>query len=94
MKAMVERFFPQGTKTSNPAGGYLLWVELPPRVDAMRLYRLALERGITVGPGQMFSVSDGYRNFIRLNYSTPWSGEIERAVIAVGKIAAACARRP
>ncbi|MGE8615171.1 MAG: PLP-dependent aminotransferase family protein [Achromobacter veterisilvae] len=94
MKAMVERFFPQGTKTSTPAGGYLLWVELPPRVDAMRLYRLALERGITVGPGQMFSVSDGYRNFIRLNYSTPWSGEIERAVIAVGKLAAACARRP
>ncbi|MGE8690203.1 MAG: PLP-dependent aminotransferase family protein [Achromobacter sp.] len=92
MKAMVERFFPEGTKTSTPAGGYLLWVELPPRVDALRLYRLALERGITIGPGQMFSVSDGYRNFIRLNYSTPWSDDIEQAVIAVGRIAATCAR--
>jgi len=94
MKTMVERFFPAGTRTSTPAGGYLLWVELPPRVDAMRLYRLALERGITIGPGQMFSVSDSYGNFIRLNYSTPWSADIERAVIDVGKIAAACARRP
>jgi DNA-binding transcriptional MocR family regulator len=65
---------------------------MPPRVDAMRLYELALARGITIGPGHMFSVSDSYRHFIRLNYSTPWSPAIERAVITVGKLAADCMR--
>ncbi|HYS62272.1 MAG TPA: PLP-dependent aminotransferase family protein [Paraburkholderia sp.] len=93
MKATVSRFFPEGTRMSNPAGGYVLWVELPPKVDAMRLYKLTLEQGITIGPGYMFSVSETtYRNFIRLNYSSPWSSEIEQAVITVGKLAAMCAR--
>lgn len=86
MRAMVSRFFPDGTRMSCPAGGYVLWIELPPKVDSMRLYQLALERGITIGPGYMFSTSDAYRNFIRLNYSSPWSGDIEQAVITVGKL--------
>lgn len=93
MKAIVSRFFPEGTRMSNPAGGYVLWVELPPKVDSMRLYKLALDQGITIGPGYMFSVSETtYRNFIRLNYSSPWSGEIEQAVITVGKLVSMCAR--
>ena len=92
MRAMVSRFFPEGTRISSPAGGYVLWVELPAKVDAMRLYQLALEQGITIGPGYMFSISDSYRNFIRLNYSSPWSSQIEQAVITVGKLAALCAR--
>ena len=58
MRAIVSRFFPEGTRMSSPAGGYVLWIELPPKVDAMRLYQLALERGITIGPGHMFSTSD------------------------------------
>jgi DNA-binding transcriptional MocR family regulator len=33
-----------------------------------------------------------YSNFIRLNYSSPWSGEIEQAIITVGKLAASCLR--
>lgn len=91
MAAAVTRFFPPGTRLSSPAGGYVLWVELPAPVDAMDLYRRALERGITIGPGSMFSVSGRYQNFIRLNYSAPWSLETERAVVAVGGIVAACA---
>lgn len=92
MKTMVARFFPAGTRMSNPAGGYVLWVELPAKVDSMKLYELALERGITIGPGYMFSISSHYRHCIRLNYSSPWSSEIEQAVITVGKLAASCAR--
>lgn len=93
MKAIVSRFFPEGTRISNPAGGYVLWIELPSSVDAMRLYKVALDQGITIGPGYMFSISEStYRNFIRLNYSSPWSSEIEQAVITVGKLVATCAR--
>ena len=92
MKTVVSRFFPAGTRVSNPAGGYVLWVELPERVDAMQLYRLALDRGITIGPGHMFSVTDRYRNFIRLNYSTPWNAALEKAVITVGRIARSAQR--
>lgn len=92
MRHAVHRWFPEGTRTSNPQGGYVLWVELPAPIDGMEIYQRALERGITVGPGYMFSVSDSYRNFIRLNYSSPWSREIEQAVATVGKIAASALR--
>jgi DNA-binding transcriptional MocR family regulator len=89
MSAMVQRFFPAGTRLSTPRGGYVLWVELPPGVDSMTLYSQALAVGITVGPGYMFSTTPAYSNFIRLNYSYVWSPEIEKAVIALGKMVSA-----
>ncbi len=70
----------------------MLWVELPPQVDGMKLYQKALARGITVGPGYMFSISNSYPNYIRLNYSSAWSSEIEQAVATVGAIAKSCMR--
>ncbi len=91
MAALVRRFFPDGTRLSQPMGGYVLWVELPPAVDAMQLYELALAQRITIGPGRMFSTTDGYRHFIRLNYSTPWSAQIEQALKTLGELAARCA---
>jgi DNA-binding transcriptional MocR family regulator len=92
MTAAVRRCFPEGTRTSHPMGGYVLWVELPPQVDSMKLYQLALENGITIGPGTMFSTTQAYSNFIRLNYSYTWSPEIEKALVTVGKLVAACMR--
>jgi DNA-binding transcriptional MocR family regulator len=87
MRAAVGRFFPAGTKTSHPSGGYVLWVELAPEVDSMKLYQLALQKRITVAPGYMFSVrKQAYRNYIRLNYSYPWSKEIEQALAAVARL--------
>ena len=92
MAAFVQRFFPEGTRTSTPAGGYVLWVELPAPIDSMVLYQRALEHGITIGPGLMFSATPAYRNFIRLNYSYAWSPEIEQALTTVAQLAAACLR--
>jgi DNA-binding transcriptional MocR family regulator len=86
MAAAVKRFFPAGTKISHPKGGYVLWVELPAAVDSMQLYRRALECQITIGPGKMFSVSHAYKHCIRLNYSYPWSADIEQAIILLGKL--------
>ncbi len=86
MAAAVLRFFPDGTRVSEPQGGYVLWVELPPGVDAMKLYAQALERKITIGPGHMFSARGSYPNCIRLNYSYPWTKEIEDALRMLGRL--------
>ncbi|HEX7910232.1 MAG TPA: PLP-dependent aminotransferase family protein, partial [Paraburkholderia sp.] len=88
MAAAVRRFFPAGTRVSRPAGGYVLWVELPEEVDAMALYHAALERRITVAPGHIFSPVPTYTNCIRLNYSGAWSEEMEAAVVTLGKLVA------
>ncbi len=92
MTAMVQRFFPAGTRMSTPQGGYVLWVELPERVDSMRLYQAALARSITIGPGMMFSMRDDFRHFIRLNYSYPWTAQTEAALKTLGELVAYMAR--
>ena len=37
----IAQYFPKGTKVTRPAGGFVLWVELPPKVDALELFRRA-----------------------------------------------------
>lgn len=72
--------FPPGTRISSPAGGFLLWVELPESVDALELYRRCMVREVSLAPGPVFSATGGNRNFIRLNGGLLWSAQIERAV--------------
>src|ERR1700692_710237 len=43
--------FPKGTRISRPAGGHILWIELPAKVDAMKLWRAALSEHISILPG-------------------------------------------
>jgi DNA-binding transcriptional MocR family regulator len=86
MAAAIRRFFPAETRVSHPMGGYVLWVELPDHIDSMKLYQRALECNITIGPGRMFSVGNAYKHCIRLNYSYPWSAEIEHAIAKLGKL--------
>ncbi|WP_322012338.1 PLP-dependent aminotransferase family protein [Paraburkholderia sp. J12] len=88
MRAAVQRFFPAGTRTSDPQGGYVLWVELPESVDSMRLYQAALARGITIGPGYMFSMRNDFHHYIRLNYSYPWTAQTEAALKTLGDLVA------
>ena len=87
MRSMVCRFFPEGTRMSHPGGGYLLWVELPGQVDTLALYREALDRGISIAPGRVFSNSDLYRNFLRINYSHAWTPQIEEGVKTLARMA-------
>ncbi|OFA09283.1 2-aminoadipate transaminase [Duganella phyllosphaerae] len=86
MTAAVLRFFPDGTSVSTPAGGYLLWVCLPPGVKALELYARAQERGISLAAGDMFAASGAWRHHIRLNYSYPWSKALEAAVRTLGLV--------
>ena len=76
----VAESFPERIKMTRPAGGLVLWVELPPHVDALRLHSKALTEKISIAPGPMFSPRQDYRNFIRLSCGEPWSPQLERAI--------------
>jgi DNA-binding transcriptional MocR family regulator len=83
----VLKFFPEGTRVSRPQGGFVLWVELPDRVDSLELYERALQHRITFAPGPIFSARQRFRNFLRLNCAY-WSEEVERALATLGRLAA------
>jgi DNA-binding transcriptional MocR family regulator len=83
----VRTYFPKGTRVTDPAGGFVLWVELPPAVDAVRLRHGALKEKIVIAPGPIFSVRDQFRNCIRINCGVPWSSAFERAIQTLGRLA-------
>lgn len=85
MIGSIGHHFPPGTKVTRPAGGYVLWVELPASVSSLALFDRALEAGITLVPGPLFSARKGYDNFIRLN-AAYWSPEVERAIATLGEL--------
>lgn len=89
----MERHMPAGVKWNRPAGGYLLWAELPHGVDAIELHQVALARGISLAPGPIFSAGHAFRHAIRLNYGHPWGARPEAALRTLGSLIAKAARR-
>ena len=88
----VMRYFPEGTRVTRPNGGIVLWVQLPDYVDSLELYKQALQVGITLAPGYIFSATHQYKNFIRLNAAW-WSYETDRAMRRLGELVAEQERR-
>jgi DNA-binding transcriptional MocR family regulator len=86
----LHRHFPAGYRAAVPTGGYFLWIECAAAVDSLEVHRLALNSGITIAPGPMFSARRQFRNFIRLNYGHPWSPEMDRAIRRLGEIMKRC----
>ncbi len=91
MSAMVAQHFPRETRTSKPVGGSVIWLELPEKVDSEMLFDLAIEAGISIAPGLIFSPCNRYRNFIRLSFGHPWSRQIEEGIEWLGRKVAAIA---
>jgi len=88
----VAESFPPETKLTRPAGGFVLWIELPKRVSALKLHEDALQQKISIAPGPMFSAKQGFENFIRLNCGHPWSPTLERAIGVLGQMVKRMAR--
>ncbi len=86
MAQAVLAAFPVGTRVSRPAGGYLLWVELPPTVDAVRLYDIALRAGISIAPGPLFSARGRYAHCFRLTAAS-WEDRRREAIATLGRLA-------
>ncbi|RYX97792.1 MAG: PLP-dependent aminotransferase family protein [Comamonadaceae bacterium] len=85
--AAIALHLPDGVRVSRPAGGYFVWVEFAEGFDALQLHQAALERGISIAPGPMFSARRHFRHCVRLNYGHPWDARLEAALQALGELA-------
>ncbi|MDD2582368.1 MAG: PLP-dependent aminotransferase family protein [Desulfuromonadaceae bacterium] len=86
MADAVARYFPPGTRMTHPDGGFMLWVEMQEGIDAIMLYHQALEQGISIVPGPLFSLSSKYRHHIRLS-AAQWDEKIEQGIRVLGTLA-------
>jgi DNA-binding transcriptional MocR family regulator len=87
MTRAIERTFPEGTKVTRPAGGFVLWLELPRPRRSRELFRQALEKGICFAPGDVFSASGRYHNCLRISCGHLWNAWIEKGIMTLGGLA-------
>jgi GntR family transcriptional regulator / MocR family aminotransferase len=85
MLRAVERHLPAGTSFETPQGGLFLWLKLPGSLSADELLPLACREGVAFAPGsQFFTDSSEGREWIRLNFVSQPSEEIEDGIKRLG----------
>jgi len=86
MAQKIAATFPSGTRLTLPRGGLHLWVEMPQAISSEAVFEQALADGIRVMPGAMFSNSNRFNHYMRLNCGLPRSPELERALDTVAGV--------
>jgi DNA-binding transcriptional MocR family regulator len=82
----IQKYFPSETRLAIPSGGTLLWVQLPPKVDGLRVYQKALDHHIAIIPGVVCSNSRQFKNFIQISCGSPFTMKVEKGIATLGKI--------
>jgi DNA-binding transcriptional MocR family regulator len=85
--AAVSRYFPRGTRMTQPRGGFVIWVELPRGLDSTALFESAIRQRVNFAPGPLFSATGRYRNFLRLSCGRRMTPELDAAVARLGRLA-------
>jgi len=80
----VAKYFPEGTRLNLPPGGLQLWVELPPGCASEQVFDAALQQGILIAPGFLFSNSARSDHCLRLNCGWPYDAAIDGALRTLG----------
>jgi DNA-binding transcriptional MocR family regulator len=68
----ILRTFPQGTRVSQPEGGFVLWIQLPAGYDGVQVQREAAAAGINILPGAVFSPNKQFKDCIRISCGHPF----------------------
>ena len=89
----IATYFPEETRLTVPDGGVSVWVEMPPQVSSRAVFDAALRQDILVSPGLLYSNSNRFDHFLRLNCGTHYSHELEDALRTLGRIVDDLTRR-
>lgn len=80
------RQWPGEHRVSTPEGGLAVWLELEPTVDTLTLYPQALQQGVVMTPGPLFSASGRYANCLRLSFAHEWDSRRLQALTRLQQV--------
>jgi len=80
MLGALEHQMPPGTTWTHPAGGFYVWVDLPPGLDSKVLLPRAVTARVAFVPGTAFYADDEGRGHMRLSYCYPDPDRIREGV--------------
>jgi 2-aminoadipate transaminase len=78
--------FPEGATWTVPAGGFYVWVSLPPWVDTRAMLAAAVERGVAYVPGTAFYPDGRGTDQMRLAFCYPTEERIGDGVARLGAL--------
>ncbi|RTE67733.1 PLP-dependent aminotransferase family protein [Amphritea opalescens] len=78
--------WPGDIRVSLPQGGLAVWVELADHIDTLQRYPQALEQGVVITPGPLFSVSEQFNHCLRISFAHPWDERRRKALKQLGEL--------
>ncbi len=82
----LEAHFPPGSSWTRPAGGFYIWVTLPPGIYAASLLMAAIERRVAYVPGTAFYPDGSGRDRLRLAFCYPPDDAIREGIRRLGEL--------
>lgn len=86
MRSLIITYFPTQVRISKPQGGGVLWIRCQSHVDTSLFFNQAIAQGVSFAPGEIFSPSGKYKNYMRVSYGVQWSDQIEQAIKTLGQL--------
>jgi DNA-binding transcriptional MocR family regulator len=86
MLSALDAYFPKAATWTRPAGGFYVWVTLPPEIDTKAMVPKAIAAKVAYVPGTAF-YADGFGSWsLRLSYCYPTPERITQGVMALSKV--------
>ena len=86
MLSALDAHFPKAATWTKPAGGFYVWVTLPPEIDTKAMVPRAIAAKVAYVPGTAF-FADGFGSWsLRLSYCYPTPERITQGVMALSKV--------
>jgi DNA-binding transcriptional MocR family regulator len=82
----ISEYFPDDIKVTHPNGGYVLWIEMNPSVNAFELFESAMQESISIAPGHIFSTDARFTNYIRISFGSPYNDDIDKSLKKLGEL--------
>src|ERR1700736_2049523 len=84
---VIKQYFPAETVVWAPEGGFLLWAEIPQRIDTEAAYLAALQQDVAFSRGAAFyTTPEAKISAMRLNCSRPTTEQLVDGLEILGKI--------
>ena len=84
---VIHQSFPGSTRVWEPAGGFMLWAELPAGIDIEWVYQQAMEMKVAFCRGAVFFTSENeHVGAMRLNCSRPTESALVKGLTILGQI--------
>jgi GntR family transcriptional regulator/MocR family aminotransferase len=85
MEAAIAKHMPEGMTWVSPHGGLFIWLRLPEDVSANDLYPIAVQEGVSYGPGSLFFHDREDSPCMRLNFTLHPPERIEEGILRLAR---------